>query len=62
MDDFFVRRYIIESLVKRIIYKDIPETFLIERKDLLYKVFKLICDNPGMYFNYKSISKFLSSD
>jgi len=56
------RKYIINNVIDRIIYKDLPEEFKIKDLELLKNIIFIIGKNPGMLVNYKEISKNLGRD
>ncbi len=58
----FARKYIIDSIVERIIYKDIAQEFEIRDVELLKKILYLIGRNPGMIVNFKEIGKNFGKD
>ncbi len=69
-DEGVIRKYIVELVVKKIIYRDIPAIFEIRRKDLLYELFRYACSNSANLFdieklcgifkaNYETVSNYL---
>lgn len=58
----FARKYIINSVVERIVYRDIAQEFEIRDIELLKKILYLIGKNPGMIVNFKEIGKNLGRD
>lgn len=56
------RKYIVDNVVDRIIYKDLPEEFKIKDLELLKNIVYLLGKNPGMLINYKEIAKNLGRD
>jgi len=61
-DEEFARKYILNNVVDRIIYKDLPEEFEIKDVELLKTLVYILGKNPGMIVNYKSIAKNLGRD
>ncbi len=58
----FARKYIINSVIERIIYKDIAQEFEIRDVELLKKLLYLVGKNPGMIVNFKEIGKNFGRD
>ncbi len=61
-DEEFARKYILNNVIDRIIYKDLPEEFEIKDVELLKTLVYLLGKNPGMIVNYKAIAKDLGRD
>lgn len=61
-DEEFARKYILNNVIDRIIYKDLPEEFEIKDVELLKTLVHILGKNPGMIVNYKSIAKDLGRD
>jgi len=61
-DEEFARKYILNNIIERIIYKDLPEEFEIKDVELLKNLIYLLGKNPGMIVNYREISKNLGKD
>jgi len=61
-DEAFARKYIMDSVVERVIYKDLPEEFEINDLELLKSITYLIGKNPGMTVNYAGLSKDFARD
>jgi len=61
-DEVVMKKYFKESLLERVIYKDIPETFKINSPHLLFKLLNIITSNPGLYLDYKLIGNDLKID
>jgi len=55
-------KYFKESLIERVIFKDIPESFNTSIRGLLYTLLKIIAEHPGMYLDYKNLSSDLKYD
>ncbi|MBM3308908.1 MAG: ATP-binding protein [Candidatus Altiarchaeales archaeon] len=61
-DEDIIRKYINELIVKKIIYRDIPQIFEVKRKDLLYALFRYICNNSANLFEIKNLCTTLKAD
>ena len=61
-DDDYARLYINETVINRIIYKDIEEEFRVNDVDLLKALIKMISNRPGMTLNFKAISENIGRD
>ncbi len=61
-DEEFARKYILNNIIERIIYKDLPEEFEIKDVELLKNLIFLLGKNPGIIVNYREISKNLGKD
>lgn len=61
-DDEFARRYIINSVVERVVYKDIAQEFGVRDVELLKKLLYIIGKNPGMIANFKEMGKSFGRD
>ena len=61
-DEEFGRQYILNNLIDRIVYKDLPDEFDMRDRELLKSLVYLIGKNPGMMLDYKGISKNLGKD
>lgn len=57
-----IRKYINELVVKKIIYRDIPRIFEIKRKDLVFELFRYICDNSANLFEIKNLCNTFKAD
>jgi len=56
-DTKIVRKYIRESIIDKIIFKDIPDLFDLEDPSLLNTLLEIIIDNPGMILELNEVSK-----
>ncbi len=56
------KKYFKESLLERVIYRDIPETFQIANPGLLFRLMDIFADIPGMYLDYKHLGNDLKTD
>ncbi len=61
-DEEFGRQYILNNLIDRIIYKDLPDEFEIRDRELLKSLVYMAGKNPGMLLDYKAVSKNLGKD
>lgn len=61
-DDDYARLYIRETVIDRIIYKDIEREFRVNDVDLLKNLIKMISNRPGMTLNFKVISENIGRD
>lgn len=61
-DEEFARKYIMNNIVERIIYKDLPEEFEIKDIELLKNIVYLVGKKPGMIVNYNALSKDFGKD
>ncbi len=61
-DEDFAKKYIMNSVIERIIYKDIAQEFKIKEIELLKKLLYIISKRPGMLVNFKDIGKNLGRD
>lgn len=61
-DEEFAKRYILNNVIERIIYKDLPAEFEIKDVELLKTLVYIICKKPGMIVNYKEIAQDLGKD
>jgi len=58
----FAKKYLLNNIIERIIYKDLPEEFAVKDTELLKNLIYMVGKNPGMIINYKEISKNLGKD
>lgn len=61
-DEDFARKYILDNVIGRIIYRDLPEEFSMRDTGLLKAIIHIIGKSPGMLVNYKELSKSLGRD
>lgn len=61
-DEDFAKKYILNNVIERVIYKDLPDEFEIKDVELLKTLVYIICKKPGMIVNYKEIGKDLGKD
>ena len=61
-DEVALKKYFKESLLERVIFKDIPESFQINRPNLLFRLLNIIARQPGMFLDYKNLGNDLKVD
>jgi predicted AAA+ superfamily ATPase len=61
-DEEVLRKYFQESILERVVYKDIPEAFSIVEPALLYKILRIVASHPGMIVEYNHLSNDLGRD
>lgn len=61
-DNEKIKNYIKNTVIERIIYKDLPEEFGIKDYELLKILTEMIATQPGMIINYDSLSRRLHRD
>ena len=61
-DDEKIKSYIKNSVIERIIYKDLPIEFGLKDIELLKILIELFAKNPGMILNYDTLSKDLKKN
>lgn len=62
MDDHMLRKYLKESLLERVVFVDIPQTFKLDIPELLFKIMTITAARPGFYLDYKSLGNDLKID
>jgi hypothetical protein len=62
MDEPVLRKYLKESLLERVIFVDIPQTFKLDLPELLMKLLTITAARPGFYLDYKNLSNDLNID
>lgn len=62
MDEYMLNKYLKESLLERVIFVDIPQTFKLDLPELLLKLLTISASRPGFYLDYKNLSNDLSVD
>ena len=55
--DIKIKAYVKNSVIEKIIYKDLPVEFGLKYIELLNILIRMIAENPGMVLNYDSLSK-----
>ena len=61
-DEDYAKIYIKDSVIDRIIYRDIENEFKINDTNLVRTLMKLIVNKPGLTLNFKAISENLGKD
>lgn len=62
MDAPVLRKYLKESLLERVLFVDIPQTFKLDLPELLMKLLTITAARPGFYLDYKNLSNDLTID
>lgn len=62
MEEPVLRKYLKESLLERVIFVDIPQTFKLDLPELLMKLLAVAASRPGFYLDYKNLSNDLKVD
>ncbi|MCK4782034.1 ATP-binding protein [Candidatus Parcubacteria bacterium] len=45
------------SIIKKIVFEDIPQIFPIDNPEILWRLVKIIGQNPGIFINYRDLSR-----
>ncbi len=61
-EDEIIRKYLNELVVKKIIYRDLPRVFEIKRRDLLFDLFRYICDHSSDLYEIKNLCSLFNAD
>ena len=56
-DQEIIKKYVEESIIERVIYKDIPNLFKIRDVSLLESILKIIREEPGQMIELESLAK-----
>lgn len=62
MDEHMLRKYLKESLLERVVFVDIPQTFSLDLPELLMKILSITASRPGFYLDYKNLGNDLKID
>lgn len=62
LDEYMIRKYFKESLLERVIFVDIPQTFRLDIPELSMKLLSLAASRPGFYLDYKNLGNDLKID
>jgi uncharacterized protein len=62
LDEYMLRKYLKESLIERVVFVDIPQTFKLDLPELLLKLLTITASRPGFYLDYKNLSNDLNID
>ncbi len=54
-----IKQYV-ESIIRKIIFEDIPFIYPVEQPQVLLRVMQIVANNPGMLLNYKNLSSDLN--
>ena len=57
-----LRKYFRESLLERVVFRDIPESFTINKPQVLFRLLQICGQFPGMYLDYKNLGNDLKMD
>lgn len=55
-------KYFRESILERIIYQDLPQSFIIREPALLFRLMKVIAARPGMLLEYETLANEFKRD
>ncbi len=61
-EEFKLRKYFKESILERVLYRDIPETFNISLQELLMRILEILAWFPGIYLKYDNLARDLKID
>ena len=61
-DEDFAKKYLQNTIIERVIYRDLPEEFGIKDLELLKNIITLVGKHPGMIVRYSEIAKNLGRD
>ena len=56
------RKYFKESLLERVIFVDVPQTFRLDRPELLFTLINVAAAKPGLFLDVKNLSNDLKVD
>jgi len=59
-DEEFIRKYIKENVIEKIIYRDIPQILPIENPEILFQMFSVIAREPGQIIQMDKIANELN--
>ncbi len=59
-DKQIIKKYIKESVIEKIIYRDIPQIFPVKEPTIIEELFRIILFDPGEIINIDSLSKTLN--
>jgi len=46
----------VDTISKKVIYEDLPSVFPIDEPQLLFRLFSIVCKNPGMTVDYQNLA------
>lgn len=55
-DEEFIKKYIKENIIEKIIYRDIPQIFPIKNQEVLEEILNIILLNPGQIINIDTLA------
>ncbi len=61
-DDEVIKKYFTQSILERVIFRDIPEIFSVKEPHLLFTIIKILAANPGMLVDFQNLSNDLNRD
>lgn len=61
-DEEYARNYILNNVVERVVYRDIPQEFGLRDVELLRSLLYILARNPGAVVNFRELSKNLGRD
>ena len=61
-DEEYARNYILNNVVERVVYRDLPQEFGLRDVELLRSLLYILARNPGAVVNYRELSKNLGRD
>jgi len=61
-NEVLLRKYIRESLLERVVFIDIPQSFRIDSPELLFKILEIAANRPGLYLDYKNLANDIGVD
>jgi predicted AAA+ superfamily ATPase len=61
-NEVMLRKYIRESLLERVIFVDIPQSFGVSSPEILFRILEISASWPGLYLDYKNLSGDLGVD
>ncbi|MFO7928053.1 MAG: ATP-binding protein, partial [Candidatus Humimicrobiaceae bacterium] len=62
LDQTGLSKYFKESLLERVIFKDLPQTYSLSNPQLLLTILKIISNNPGLLLDYRNMATDLKID
>ncbi len=62
LNDLQRMQYFKQTILERVVFKDIPENFSVKKPALLLQLLKITAYHPGLYLDYKNIANDLKMD
>ncbi|MBC8184774.1 ATP-binding protein [candidate division KSB1 bacterium] len=56
MADIHSKKDYYVSIIKKIIFEDIPPTFSVSNPEILWQIIRMIAQKPGMYIDYRNLA------